>query len=59
MNSLLPDSDSKAPDAIAVVRGRLVSCFQASPLALVLLLFFGLPLAVVVIISFCDFDLFW
>lgn len=57
MNSLPPDSDQKAQDVIAVARGRLVSRFQAAPLAIVLFLFFGLPLAVVVAIGFCDFDL--
>ena len=57
MNLFLHDPGQKAQDVIAVARGRIVSCFQVAPLAIVLLLFFGLPLVVVVVISFCDFDL--
>lgn len=57
MNSSPLDSEQKAQDAIAAARGRFVSYCQEAPLAIVLLLFFGLPLAVVVAISFCDFDL--
>lgn len=46
-----------AQDAIAIARGRIVSYYQSAPLAIVLLLFFGLPLAVVVVVSFWDYDL--
>lgn len=52
-----PNSDRKALESIAIARGRINSYFQAAPLVLVLFLFFGLPLAVVVGVSFCEFDL--
>jgi len=54
---LLSNSGKKAQDAIAIARGRIVSYYQSAPLAIVLLLFFGLPLAVVVVVSFWDYDL--
>jgi putative spermidine/putrescine transport system permease protein len=57
MSSLPPDPAHKAHDVVAVSRGRIVSWFQAAPLAIVLILFFGLPLAVVVVVSFWDYDL--
>ena len=36
---------------------RLASWLQAAPLALILLLFFGLPMLVVVVVSFFDYDM--
>lgn len=51
------NSDKMAPDAIAVARGRIVSYYESAPLVSVLLLFFGLPLVVVAVVSFWEFDL--
>lgn len=52
-----PDSDQKTLEDIVAARGRIASCIQAAPLAIVLFLFFGLPLVVIAVISFWDFDL--
>jgi len=54
---LRPNSDKMAPDAIAIARGRIISYCESASLAIVLLLFFGLPLAVVAVVSFWEFDL--
>jgi putative spermidine/putrescine transport system permease protein len=57
MSSLQPDSNTKSPDTTAAARERTISLYQSAPLAVTLLLFFGLPLVVVAVVSFWDYDL--